>query len=424
MTTLLSRNRDYRLLWGGQVISETGFSTSMIAFPLLVLAVTGSAAQSGLVLGAVAIAQLAAGLPAGALVDRWNRKKLMLACEAVQGLAAAALVAALWWGVANVAMMIAVAAVMGLCRALFEPAEEASLPRLVTVDQVPSAVAMNAARSSAGQLSGTALGGFLFALGRMVPFVFDAIAHVVAFVALLFVRLPPKQIEHRTATPHLGREIVAGLRWVWRQPHVRITAVCAICLNLFFSAYYLVIIVLADSRGVPAGEIGVMAAMLGGGGILGALAAPYLHRKLSPYVMIISVFWALTVLTPVAVFVHNGYLMGLLFAAMAFLPPAANTTISTYQLLLTPDALRGRLGGVMGVTGGLAAAAGPALGGWLVDALPGGTAVLVCAGAIAAVTLFATFNPTLRRFPRHVEGTAEDLSQEPEMLETKGKSND
>ncbi|HKN54654.1 MAG TPA: MFS transporter, partial [Amycolatopsis sp.] len=74
----LSRNRDYRFLWGGQVVSETGFSTTMIAFPLLVLGLTGSAAQSGLVLGAVAVAQLVAGLPAGALVDRWNRKRIML----------------------------------------------------------------------------------------------------------------------------------------------------------------------------------------------------------------------------------------------------------------------------------------------------------------------------------------------------------
>ncbi|GHF53725.1 MFS family permease [Amycolatopsis bartoniae] len=412
MTTLLSRNRDYRLLWGGQVFSETGFSTSMIAFPLLVLAVTGSAAQSGLVLGAVAVAQLVAGLPAGALVDRWNRKRIMLVCEAVQALAAASLLAALWWGVASVLQLVAVAAVMGLCRALFEPAEEASLPRLVTVEQVPSAVAMNAARSNAGQLSGTALGGFLFALGRAIPFVFDVLTHVVAFFALLFVRLPVAVTE-RAPARHLGREILAGLRWVWHQPQVRVTALCAISLNLFFSAYYLVIIVLAATRGVPSGEIGVMAAMLGGGGILGALAAPYLHRRFSPYTLIIGVFWALTVLTPLAVFVRSGYLMGVLFAAMAFLPPAANTTISTYQLLLTPDGMRGRLGGVLGVAGGVAAAAGPALGGWLVDALPGTTAVLVCAGAITVVTLLATCHPVLRRFPRTLE-------PEPEFADRKG----
>lgn len=401
----LGRNRDYRLLWTGQVVSEAGFSTTTIAFPLLVLALTGSAAQSGLVLGAVAVAQLVAGLPAGALVDRWHRKRIMLGCEAVQAVAAACLVLALFWQVAGVWLLVAVAVVMGLCRALFEPAEEASLPRLVAEDQVPAAVAMNAARTSAGQLSGTALGGFLFALGRLVPFAFDVVAHVFAFVSLLFVRLPDRPDRQAADRPpaHLGREIAEGLRWVWQQRPLRVTVLCVVSLNLLFSAYYLVIIVLANDRGVPSGEIGVMAAMLGAGGILGALAAPYLHRRLSPYLTIIGVFWALTVLTPLAVFVHNGYILGALFAAIAFLPPAANTTISTYQLLFTPDHLRGRLGGVLGVTGGLAAALGPALGGWLIELLPGPAAVLTCTAAIATVTLLTTFSGTLRGFPAAAE---------------------
>jgi predicted MFS family arabinose efflux permease len=178
---------------------------------------------------------------------------------------------------------------------------------------------------------------------------------------------------------------------------------CAVGLNLFFTAYYIIIIVLAQARGVPSGEIGVMAAMLGVGGLLGALVAPYLHEKVSPYLSIIGVFWLLTLLTPVAVFVTNGYLMGALFAAMAFLAPTANTTINTYQLLLTPDELRGRLSGVMGVVIGVAGASGPALGGVLTEAVSGTNAVLLCAAGLGIVTLLATTNPTLRRFPRHVD---------------------
>ncbi|MEU3764805.1 MFS transporter [Amycolatopsis keratiniphila] len=405
----LRNNRDYRLLWTGQVVSEAGFSTTMIAFPLVVLAITGSGVQSGLVVGAVAIAQLAAGLPAGAFADRWSRKRIMLGCEAAQAIAAAVLVLALWSDVAGVGLLVAVAVVMGVCRALFEPAEEASLPLLVKPDEVPSAVSLNAARTSAGQLSGTALGGFLFSFGRFVPFVFDIVAHLFAFVSLWFVRLPVRRATASRPPAHLGREIAEGLGWVWRQPRLRVTTFCVVSLNLFFSAYYLVIIVLANGRGMPSGEIGVMAAMLGAGGVLGALAAPVLYRKVSPYLLIAGVFWALTVLTPLAIFVHSGYLMGLLFAGIAFLPPAANTAIGTYQLLNTPDELRGRLGGVLGVTGGLAAAFGPALGGWLVEALPGSAAVLACAGAIAVVTVFTTFNPTLRGLP----ATSEPLEAEP-----------
>ena len=358
MTTSLSRNREYRLLWVSQALSEFGVNASFIAFPLLVLAVTGSAAASGVVLGTIAAAQLVAGLPAGAVADRWNRKTVMLVCEAVQAVAAASLVGALWWGVAGVAHMVAVAAVMGVCSALFQPAEEASLPNVVPTEQLATAVSMNAARGYLGQLSGTAAGGFLFAVGRAVPFVVDVLTHAAAFVALLFLRLPHREVVRRPVT-RLGPEMAAGLRWVWGQRHVRITAACAIMLNLFFSAFYIVVIVLAQARGVPAGEIGVMAAMLGVGGIVGAVIAPRLRRLMSPYLSIVSVFWVLTVLTPVAVVVDGGYLMGLLFAAMAVLPPTANTTIITAQLLLTPDEMRGRLSAVLGVVTGVAAAAGP-----------------------------------------------------------------
>nr|WP_042194947.1 MFS transporter [Kibdelosporangium sp. MJ126-NF4]CEL21435.1 major facilitator superfamily MFS_1 [Kibdelosporangium sp. MJ126-NF4]CTQ95998.1 major facilitator superfamily MFS_1 [Kibdelosporangium sp. MJ126-NF4] len=396
----LRRNRNYTLLWTGQAVSEVGFSTTMIAFPLLVLAITGSPAASGLVLGADAAAQLVAGLPAGALVDRWDRKKIMLWCEAVMAVAVGSLVLALWWGNASLGHMVLVAVVLGTCRALFEPAEDACLPKLVPVEQLATAISLNAARSSIGQMTGTVLGGVLFAVGRAVPFLIDAITHVISLVSLAFLRVPAREVE-RTPIGNIGKEMVEGLRWVWSHKHVRVTALCAVSLNFFFNAFYIVIIVLAHSRGVPAEQIGLMAAMLGVGGVLGSLIAPTLHRVLHPWVSIMGVFWAVTVLTPLTILAHNGYLLGALFAGMSFLAPTANTTINTHQLLLTPDELRGRLSGVLNVFVGTAAAAGPAVGGLIVEFVSGTVAVLWCTAGMAVVSLLVTFSPVLRRFPRH-----------------------
>ncbi|MFC7615026.1 MFS transporter [Actinokineospora soli] len=355
MTTLLRRNRDYTLLWVGQACAEVGFSASLIAFPLLVLALTGSAAASGLVLAVDAVAQLVVGIPGGALVDRWDRRRVMIACEGVQALALGSLVAVLLMDAATIPHLVAVAAVLGACRALFEPAEDASLPGLVADDQLATAIALNSARSSLGQLAGTAIGGVLFAVGRWVPFLLDLVTHLIAFTSLLFLRLRPRRVEKQA----LGSEILAGLRWVARHPEIRVTTLAAVALNLFFSAFYLIVIVLADRDGVPAGEIGVMAAMLGAGGIVGALVAPALHRALRPHIAIAGVFWAVTALAPLVLVVPGGYAMGAVFAAMALLAPTANTTITTHQLLLTPDDLRGRLSGVMNVAVGAAAAAAP-----------------------------------------------------------------
>src|SRR6266480_614926 len=126
----LSRNRNFRVLWGSHVLSEFGDSASTIAFPLLVLAVTGSPGAAGLVLSTTAAAQVVAGLPMGALADRWDRKKVMLGCEVAQVVAGASLVAALVWGMATLAHMIVVAGIMGVCTALFVPAEDATLPNV------------------------------------------------------------------------------------------------------------------------------------------------------------------------------------------------------------------------------------------------------------------------------------------------------
>ncbi|SMD26150.1 MFS transporter [Kibdelosporangium aridum] len=399
MTTVpLRRNRNYTLLWAGQAVSEVGFSTTMIAFPLLVLAITGSPAASGLVLGADAAAQLLAGLPAGALVDRWDRKRIMLWCEAAMAAAVGSLALALWWDSASLAHMVLVAVIMGVCRALFEPAEDACLTRLVPEEQLATAISLNAARSSIGQMAGTALGGVLFAIGRVVPFLVDMITHLISLISLAFLRVPYREVE-RAPIGNIGKEIAEGLRWVWSHRHVRVTALCAVSLNFFFNAFYIVIIVLANARGVPAGQIGLMAAMLGFGGLLGSLLAPTLHRILHPWVSIMAVFWMVTLLTPLTILAPNGYVLGALFAGMSFLAPTANTTINTHQLLLTPDDLRGRLSGVMNVVVGAAAAAGPAAGGVLVEFVDGTVAVLWCTAGMAAVSLLVTVSPVLRRFP-------------------------
>jgi MFS family permease len=411
----LSRNRNYRLLWGSQTLTAFGGSAVAITFPLLALTITGSAATVGLVVGTSAAASLLIGLPGGALVDRWNRKKVMLGCEVTGVIASLSLVVALWWGVASVAHMMVVAAVSGACGALFAPAEEACLPNLVPDEQLSTAVSMNEARDHLGNLSGTAVGGFLFTIGAFVPFALDVLTRVMGFFALLFLRIPSRDMRTEPLS-RLGHEVASGVRWMWRHRPLRVMALFAVALNMFFVAYFIIIIVLAQGRGVPAGEIGIMVAMMGVGGILGTLVAPYLYQRFNIYLSIISVFWALMLLTPLAVFISNGYLMGMLFAVIAFLPPTASTAITTYQLLLTPDELRGRMSSVMGAVMGSAAVAGPAFGGVLMEVVSDNQAVLLCAAGIGVVTVLGTISPTLRNLPRQaatevIPATAQEHEQ-------------
>ena len=410
MIAPLSRNRNYRLLWVSQALSEFGGSTVSIAFPLLALEITDSPATAGLVLGTGAATSVLIGLPAGALVDRWNRKTVMLSCHVASVIASLSLVVALLGsGVASVAHMVVVAIVFGVTGAMFAPAEMACLPNLVPDQQLSTAVSMNAARSNLAALSGTAVGGFLLAIGRFVPFAMDVLTRVTGFFALLFLRVPPRAAPRDPLTlSRLGHEMASGLRWMWRHRPIRVIALFATGLNLFSTAYFIIIIVIAQSRGASLGEIGIMIAMAGVGATLGAFIAPYVYRRLTPYLSIIGAFWMLTLLTPLVIFIEDVYLMGTLFAAMAFLVPTVNTTISTYQLLLTPDELRGRMNSVMGVAIGSAAAAGPALGGFLIEAVSDNDAVLLCAAGIGVVTVLGTISPTLRKFPSHAAAAEPD----------------
>ncbi|WP_086820607.1 MFS transporter [Allokutzneria sp. NRRL B-24872] len=397
-TVPLSRNRNYTILWTSQALAEVGFSATSFAFPLLALLITGSPVVAGAVVAVESLGQVLVGLPAGALVDRWDRKKVMVWCEAAQAVSLGSLVAVLFWGTVTVPHLVVVAAVMGICRALFEPAEDACLPNLVAESQLSTAIGLNAARSALGDSGGKALGGVLYGLNRAFPFLLDMITHIIGFFALLFLRVPPRE-RVKPENPHLGREIAEGLRWVWQRKEIRVTTICAAVLNMFFAGFYLVVLVLANGRGIPEAELGFMAAMLGVGGIVGSLLAPTLCERLSPYLSIVGVFWGVTLLTPLTLLFDNGYLIGVLFGLMALLAPTANTTISTHQMLITPDELRGRLGSVLTLVVGAAFGIGSLAGGQLAASLPPTAAVLTCTGGIAAVTLLVTLNPTLRRYP-------------------------
>lgn len=145
--------------------------------------------------------------------------------------------------------LIAVGVVMGICAALFRPVEDTFLPQAVPADQLSAAVALNAARGSVAQLSGTAAGGFLFAVARFLPF----LAYSVVCFLLVFLRVPPREVRP-APTRHLRRIIMVSLRWVSAHRHIRFTTLCAIVLNLFIRN--VIVIVLAQGRGIRLGQIG------------------------------------------------------------------------------------------------------------------------------------------------------------------------
>src|SRR5512133_848470 len=186
----LIRNRDYMLLWSGQFVSNLGTSMSGIAFPLLILALTNSNTTLAGIAGALgSVPYLIFSLPVGALIDRWNRKRVMIICDTFRALNTASIPIALALNVLTVPQLFVNTFIEGSFFVFFNLAEVAALPRVVDKRQLPQASAHNEAGGIASFLIGPPLGGFLFgSVNRAFPFLADAISYGVSVFSLLFIR--------------------------------------------------------------------------------------------------------------------------------------------------------------------------------------------------------------------------------------------
>src|SRR5437899_4581920 len=127
----LWRNLDYMLLWSGQTVSSTGTQVSQLAFPLLILAVTHSPAQAGFAGALRALPYLLFSLPAGALIDRWDRKRTMILCDIGRALCMASIPVALAIGQLTVLQRYDISAIEGTLFVFFNLVAVACLPRVV-----------------------------------------------------------------------------------------------------------------------------------------------------------------------------------------------------------------------------------------------------------------------------------------------------
>ncbi|MCZ0993060.1 MFS transporter [Streptomyces noursei] len=345
MTLPLRRNTNYHLLWGSQALSELGAQISVFALPLLVLMLTDSAVDAGAAGAVSALTRLVVLVPAGALIDRWHRKRIMLLCELSRVPMMVGLGLMLLGDGVAFGYILAVAVVDGAAAAMFAPAEEAALPQVVTKEQLPTAVSVSAARSYLATLAGPGIGGFLFTAHKALPFLVNGVTYAGSFVMLLFLRLKRPGGAGGTGTAGARRSLVGeigeGIGWIWRRPVIRASMAVAVGVSVCFNALYLIVLTLAQRAKIPAAEIGAIGVLVGAGGLAGALLAPRMHRLLTPRAAIILLGWLGAGVTPLLLVRTSGYLFGAVLAAIAFLAPTVQTAVVTYQMALTPTGCAG-----------------------------------------------------------------------------------
>jgi predicted MFS family arabinose efflux permease len=400
----LWRNRDYLLLLSGQGISLLGSGVSTLALPFLILAITHSAAQTGYAFALRALPYLVFSLPAGALIDRWNRKAVMIVCDSGRALALGSIPVALVLGHLTITQIYIVALVEGTLFTFFNIAEVACLPRVVAQDQLSAASGYNQVGEGVSLLVGPPLGGFLFGLSQMLPFVADAISYAVSVISLALIRVK-FQAERVATQQHLGREIREGLAWLWRQSLVRYMAFLTGGINFAFGGIILVLILLIkqllpiQQQGQLPFFTGIITAIASIGGIVGALVGAQIQRRFTFGQVIIAVLWLQAVLWTVQALAPNPYILGVIGAGQFVLGPIYNVVSVGYRLALIPDELQGRVNSSFRLLAFGFQPLGAALTGLALQYLSVITTIYLFGGFLFLLALATTVIPTVRRAP-------------------------
>lgn len=340
----LWRNRDFMLLWSGQVVSALGSNISGIVFPLLILALTNNdTALAGFAGALGALPYLLFSLPVGALIDRWNRKRVMIICDTFRALNSASIPLALFLGHLTVAQLFANAFIEGSFFVFFNIAEVAALTRVVEKKQLPQASAQNEAGFISASLAGPPIGAFLFqTVSRAFPFILDAFSYAVSAISLFFIKTAFQE-ERTIEQRHILVEIREGLSWLWGQPLIRFMAFLTGGLNFANSATFLILIVLAKNLGASDAEIGLMVSISALGGIVGSLLGGRIQKRFSFGQVIITVSWVIAALYSLYLFAPNFLVLGVISALSWLLSPIYNVVQFSYRLALIPDRLQGRV---------------------------------------------------------------------------------
>ena len=343
----LWRNRDYLLLWLGNAVSSLGTSCTQFAFPLLIVGLTRSIAAASLAYSLGQLPYVLLSLPAGSLVDRWPRKRVMLLSTfcLMMCVASIPLVLGLSSGPLRLLLLYAIAFGLGAISLFYELAQFAALAWVVPKSQLTTAVAQNEVIVGSSALVGPALGSLLFSISRLLPFVTDALSSLILLSSLFSIR-SPMQDERRTQRHHLLQEVREGLTWLREHEVVRSILLISSYVNLTITASVLLVLDIVQQQHIPSVLYGLIVAAGGVGNLLGAVLCPPLQRRIRIGRALGCALIVFVLLWPLYGFITTPLLLGAVFAGIALSDSIRAIFMDSYRFAVVPDALQGRVNGV------------------------------------------------------------------------------
>ncbi len=341
----LWHNRDYLLLWGGQALSSFGSQASRIVLPLLILDLTHSPVQAGFIGAFIIIPYVLLSLFVGTIIDRLNRKKVMIVSEIGRALAVGSIFVALYLNHISIIHLYIAAFIYGVCFVFFDIAEIASLRKIVGNKLVATAIAQNFATGGITALLGPSLGTFLYQIGRSVPFLIDTVSYIASVFSLLMIKTNFQE-EREDEKINIKEDLLEGMRWLLKNKVVRFMAFINAGVSFAMADIFLVIIVLAKEQNISTIQIGMIASISAIGGVIGSIAGSRIQKRFSAGKVIIASVWAQAILWLLYIFAPNFIVIGIITAVITFLNSVWAVVQISYRVRLIPDELQGRVNSV------------------------------------------------------------------------------
>lgn len=393
----LHRNRDFLLLQTGLLLSSGGSQMTAIAYPLLVLTLTGSAAKAGIVAFVRLLAMAVFALPAGLAADHWSRRRLMIAAHGVRAVAIGALAVlvasdeVVYWAIPVVAF------VEGAGAAIFSAAQSGAFRAVVPTPQLPTAVAVVTGREAAIGVASPALGGVLFGIARALPFVVHAVLYLFSAGALLAMRTPFQQ-EREVDRSRLRARMAEGFRFLWDNAFLRTVSLLFGLANFIGPGVLFAIVVIGEEQGLTSGRVGLLVAAFGACILVGSFLSPLVRRRLPVRGVLLLELWTwvgcgLFVIWP------NVYVLAASILPTALAIPSTDSVVHSYRYAMTPDRLMGRVASVWTTIGLAIAPLGPLVAGLLLESTSARAAIAVFAAAGLVLALWGTLSGSIRAAP-------------------------
>ncbi|RSM78145.1 MFS transporter [Kibdelosporangium aridum] len=394
--TPLRGNREFRLLWIGQGLSEFGSSMTGLALPLVLLAAGYPPSVVGLLGTVIIVVNLAFRVPGGYLADHFDQRRLMVICDVVRLVSVAAVAVCVFLGPLPLALALAVVVVSGAAVEVFRPSQAKVLRRVVPVDQLTQAFSLNQARAYGASIVAPAAAGVLFAVASWVPFAIDTVTFGLSLLCIVMLareRVHDVQLT-RTTRERFLPEFVAGWRHLVKDRFLRTSSVYFSLLNVTFSALSYALVLGAASQPGGAATVGVAMSSAAAAGLIGSLIAPAVSRRLSLRTLLaagpiisaalLAVAWSGAGVIP---FVAA-------FSALCLLTPIIGAMLATIMAKAVPEEIYGRVTAAVTFVSQALQPFGPLAAGILLTHMSFGATAGLFAVTLGALALLALALPT------------------------------